>query len=124
MDLSYATIPFFGGEHISFYREKHLAYIISDEGNPTNHPIYAVDTYLGSRILQLTDLPQSPVETRKPSPTSCEIVKQGAQTWKMYFDGASSKYSAGARVVFISLSRIHKFVFQIGILNHKHHCRT
>jgi hypothetical protein len=51
MDLSYATIPVFWGEHRRMYREAQLAYIISDESNPTNHPIYAVDTELGSIIL-------------------------------------------------------------------------
>jgi hypothetical protein len=31
MDLSYATILVFGGEHRRLYREAQLAYIISDE---------------------------------------------------------------------------------------------
>jgi hypothetical protein len=47
MDLSYATLPVFGGEHKRIYREEQLAYIISDEANPTNHPIYVVDIDLG-----------------------------------------------------------------------------
>jgi len=101
MDLSYATIPVFGGEHKRLYREAQLAYIISDEGNPTNHHIYVVDTDLGSIILQLTDLPQPPLEIRKSTPTTCEIVKQGSQTWKNKFDGASSKDSVGVGVIFI-----------------------
>jgi len=32
-----------------------LAYIISDEKNPTNHPIYAVDTDFGACILQIEE---------------------------------------------------------------------
>jgi hypothetical protein len=55
MDLSYANITVFRGEHIRLYREAQLAYIISDEANPTNHPIFAVDTDLGSGILQIID---------------------------------------------------------------------
>jgi uncharacterized small protein (DUF1192 family) len=51
MDLTYATIPVFGGEHRRLYREAQLAYIVSDEANPTNHPIYALDTDLGSSLL-------------------------------------------------------------------------
>jgi hypothetical protein len=51
MDLSYATIPIFGGEHRRLYREAQLAYIISDEANPTNHPVFSFDTDLGSSIL-------------------------------------------------------------------------
>jgi hypothetical protein len=65
MDLSYATILMFGGEHRSLYREAQLAYIISDEVNPTNHPIYEVETDLGSNILQLTNVPQTPLEIKK-----------------------------------------------------------
>jgi hypothetical protein len=65
MDLSYATILVFGGEHIRLYREAQLAYIISDEGNPTNHPIFSLDTNLGSSMLQLNDSPQPPIEIRK-----------------------------------------------------------
>jgi hypothetical protein len=55
MDLSYATIPVFGGEHRRLYRESQLAYIISDEQNPTNHPIYVVDIDLGSSVLHFSD---------------------------------------------------------------------
>jgi hypothetical protein len=61
MDLTYATIPVFGGEHRRLYREAQLAYIISDEANPTNHPIYVVDTDLGSSLLQLTHTPEAPL---------------------------------------------------------------
>jgi uncharacterized small protein (DUF1192 family) len=65
MDLTYATIPVFGGEHRRLYREAQLAYIVSDEANPTNHPIYALDTDLGSSLLQVTDEPETPLQIRK-----------------------------------------------------------
>jgi hypothetical protein len=51
MDLTYATIPVFGEEHRRLYKEAQLAYIVSDESNPTNHPIFALDTNLGSSLL-------------------------------------------------------------------------
>jgi hypothetical protein len=51
MDLTYATIPMFEGEHRRLYIEAHLAYIISDESDPTNHPIFALDTDLGANLL-------------------------------------------------------------------------
>jgi hypothetical protein len=51
MDLPYATIPIFCGEHRRLYREAQLAYIISDEANPTNHPLFSLDTDLGFSIL-------------------------------------------------------------------------
>jgi hypothetical protein len=57
MDLIYATILVFGGEHRRLYREAQLAYIISDEANPTNHPIFSLDIDLGSSLLQLTNAP-------------------------------------------------------------------
>jgi hypothetical protein len=65
MDLTYATIPVFGGEHRRLYREAQLAYIVSDEADPTNHPIFSLDTDLGSSLLQLTDAPEPPLEIRK-----------------------------------------------------------
>ena len=54
-DLSYATVPVFGGETRRLYREAQLAYIISNERNPTNHPIYAVDTEFGACILHIEE---------------------------------------------------------------------
>jgi hypothetical protein len=90
MDLTYATIPVFGGEHRRLYREAQLAYIISDEENPTNHPIFSLDTDLGSSLLQLTDAPEPPLEIRKQSITFCEDSPPITSVWKMFFDGASS----------------------------------
>ena len=49
MDMSYAVIPLFG-EHIRLYRENSLAYMVSSQDKPNNHPIYVVDTNIGSSI--------------------------------------------------------------------------
>jgi len=70
MDLTYATIPVFRGEFRRLYKEAQLAYIISDEANPTNHPIFALDTDLGSSVLQLTNAPKPSLKLRKPPTTS------------------------------------------------------
>ena len=51
MDLTYDTIPVFRGEHRILYRESRFAYIISDKFYLTNHPIFSLDTYLGSNLL-------------------------------------------------------------------------
>jgi ribonuclease HI len=102
MDLTYATIPVFGGEHRRLYREAQLAYIISDEADPTNHPIFSLDTDLGSSLLQLTDAPEPPLEIRKQSLTLCEDSPPITSVWKMFFDGASSREGVGAGVVFVS----------------------
>jgi ribonuclease HI len=102
MDLTYATIPVFGGEHRRLYREAQLAYIISDEANPTNHPIFALDTDLGSSLLQLTHAPEPPLKLRKPPTVSPEVPPSITPIWKMFFDGACSREGAGAGVVFVS----------------------
>lgn len=52
-DWSYATIPVFGGESNRLYKEAQLVYIINNERNPTNHPIYVVVTNFGSCTLQV-----------------------------------------------------------------------
>jgi hypothetical protein len=103
MDLSYATIPVFGGEMKRLYRENQLAYIISDGKNSINHPIYVVDTDFGSCILQIDDGQETPMQLVKPieQPAECENIA----VWTMYFYGASTKDSAGARVVLISPSK-------------------
>jgi ribonuclease HI len=102
MDLTYATIPVFGGEHRRLYREAQLAYIISDEADPTNHPIFSLDVDLGSILLQLTDAPEAPLEIRKQSLTLCEDSPPITSVWKMFFDGASSREGVGAGVVLVS----------------------
>ena len=51
MDLTYATIPMFGGETKRLYRENQFTYIISNAKKFVNHPIYVVDTNFGACIL-------------------------------------------------------------------------
>ena len=43
MELTYATIPVFGGENRRLYRELQFDYIVTDDKNPTNLPLYVVD---------------------------------------------------------------------------------
>jgi ribonuclease HI len=107
MDLSYATIPVFGGVNRRLYRESQLAYVISDEKNPSNHPIYAVDTDMGSCILQFDDSLSDTLLLRKPSDQTTVQPTEIAENdlWTMFFDGACTKESAGAGVVFISPSK-------------------
>jgi len=91
MDLSYAIIPLFGGERRRIYREAQLSYIINDYANPTNHPIFSVETSVGSSVLQLIDAPRSPIEIRKQPINTCAKPPQNTPFWKMFFDGTSSK---------------------------------
>jgi ribonuclease HI len=103
MDLSYATVPVFGGEVKRLYRENQLAYIISDEKNSVNHPIYALDTDFGACILQIDDSQPAPLQLTKP--TYQQTDGESTPIWSMFFDGASTKDSAGAGVVLISPSK-------------------
>jgi hypothetical protein len=89
MDLSYATIPIFGGVNRRLYRESQLAYVINDEKNPSNHPIYSIDTSMGSCILQIDDSLPDALLLRKPIVQPKEIVED--DLWTMFFDGACTK---------------------------------
>jgi ribonuclease HI len=105
MDLTYATIPVFGCEHRRLYREAQLAYIISDEANPTNHPIISLDTDLGSSLLQLTDALEPPMEIKRQPITFLENSPPITSVWKIFFDGASFKEGTGVGVVLVSLAQ-------------------
>ena len=67
IDITYSTIPMFGGETKRLYRENQQAYIISKESHSVNHPIYVVDTDFGSCILQIDNKPQTLVQLTKPT---------------------------------------------------------
>jgi hypothetical protein len=105
MDLTYATIPVFGGDHRRLYREAQFAYIINDEANPTNHPIFSLDTNLGSSLLQLTHALEPPLKLRKQPTTSHKFPPSITTIWKMFFDRTSSREGAGAGVFFVSLAQ-------------------
>ena len=105
MDLTYATIPVFGGDHRRLYREAQLAYIISDEANPTNHPIFSLDTDLGSSLLKLTHAPEPPLKLRENTSTPHEFPPSITPIWKMFFDGACSREGASVGVFFVSPSQ-------------------
>jgi hypothetical protein len=55
LDMTYSTIPVFGGKFTRFYRETRLAYTISDPQNMNNFPIYIADQDLGNYILSFDD---------------------------------------------------------------------
>jgi hypothetical protein len=103
MDISYDTILVFGGVDKRLYRESQLAYVISDEQNPANHPIYSVNTGMGYCILQIDHSLPDALLLRKPTFQSTEVVEDNL--WTMFFDGACTKESTGAGVVLISPSK-------------------
>jgi ribonuclease HI len=100
MDLLYATVPVFGGELKRLYIENKLAYIISDQKNYVNHPIYALDTDFGSCIFQIDDSCPAPLQLTKP--TYQQTDGESTPMWTMFFDGVITKDSASSGVVLIS----------------------
>ena len=96
MDMSSATIPLFG-EHRRLYRENILSiYVVSSQYKPNNHPIYVVDTDLGSSIF----FNDSHIEQDFPVVSELKENKEFAKrqealehkqndegVWTMYFDG-------------------------------------
>jgi hypothetical protein len=55
LDMTYSTIPVFGGQYTRLYRETRLAFTVGDPHNPNNHPVYIVDQDLGNCILSIDD---------------------------------------------------------------------
>ena len=49
MDMSYSTIPNFGVQR-RLFRKKMLEYMVTNVNRKKNHPIYSVDTEMGSAI--------------------------------------------------------------------------
>ena len=103
MDLSYATIPVFGGENKRLYRELQFAYIVTDDKNPTNHPLYAIDKNLGTCMLHFSDDDNivSLLQVEKEQPVKCSKEHED-ELWQLYFDGSSCKEGAGVGVILIS----------------------
>jgi hypothetical protein len=84
MDLTYATIPVFGGKHRRLYKEVRLAYIFNDHQNPRNHPIYVVEDELVSFFFHLNeDEPETSVSQHRDQP----FIGESNKVWKMHFDG-------------------------------------
>ena len=97
MDLSYATIPVFGGEYRRLYKEVHLAYLVSDTKHPNNHPIYSIEENFGSCMLQLSDDFERVLQVHK------DILVQKKKEkpyglWKKYFDGTQSRGAVVGKV--------------------------
>ena len=94
MDMPYATIPIFGVQG-RLYREKKLAYMVSSVERPYNHPIYSLDTEIGSSIF-FTEGGKDNFSSQNVAfvPTQKEL--EGL--WNVNFDGAACREGAGAGV--------------------------
>ena len=93
------------GENRRLYRELQFAYIVTDDKNPTNHPLYAVEKDLGTCMLHFSDDNDAAglLQVEKEKSVTC-TREQEDELWQMHFDGTSSKEGAGAGVVMISPS--------------------
>ena len=57
MEMSYATILVFGDQR-RLYRDKQLAYVVNNQNKLENHPMCALDTYVGSSIFYYVVYPK------------------------------------------------------------------
>jgi ribonuclease HI len=107
MDMSYATILVFGQDK-RLYREVLLKYMVNNKSQPSNHPIYLVETELGSSIFfndlcsEEKEIETSIADKDKSDGQMEEFSKQQDdaedQVWRMNFDGAVCREGAGAGV--------------------------
>ena len=105
MDFSYATIPVFNQQR-RLWRESRLKYMVSNKECPENHPIYVVDTDMGSSIFfNSPEPPESPFVMIKAKGDNTEFneepeisIEQKAQWFTMHFDGACNKEGARAGI--------------------------
>jgi hypothetical protein len=81
MDMTYATIPVFGGDTRKLYC------IVSDPNHPNNYLVNSKEQDLGCFILYVNDEPKNCTENVN-MPLSENNLEEGM--WKMYFDKASS----------------------------------
>jgi ribonuclease HI len=103
MDISYATIPVFGHDR-RLYKEVLLKYMVSNKTHPNNHPIYAIDTEVGSSIFynDLSFEEEEPTTITTDEKTTWETIEKTESAengvWNMSFDGAVNREGSGAGV--------------------------
>ena len=105
MDFSYATIPIFNQQR-RLWRENRLKYMINSKECPENHPIYVVDTDMGSSIFfNSFEPPKSPFVMMKAKADNREIkeeleisIEKREQSFTIHFDGACNKEGAGVGI--------------------------
>ena len=73
---------------------------MTDDKNPTNHPLYSVDRDLGTCMLHFSDEDNSAglLQVEKEQPVKHSRNEED-ELWKLYFDGSSCKEGAGAGVL-------------------------
>jgi len=105
MDMTYPTILFFGGEHKILYRETKFSYVVNDQNNPKNNPIYFVEEYMGYCIFLINETID---QTRISESVHARVDIRTDDIWKLYFEGAYSKQGSRARIILVSCTREKK----------------
>ena len=99
MDMSYATIPIYGGEQLRLYREVRFVHTVYKIDQPRNHHIYAIDQDFGCFQLSSNQTHETHAkiedEIKIPIPNQTDV-------WKLFFDGSCTKYGERYEVVLIS----------------------
>jgi hypothetical protein len=115
MDMSCAIVPIFGQDR-KLYREVLLKYMVSSKDKPNNHPIYSIDTDIGSTIFY-NDLCLDEDDQNDPKYQQAESISEQKKNedeglWNMDFDGAVSEEGAWASVLLFlwMLILIQKYV--------------
>ena len=77
---------------------------MTDDKNPTNHPLYDVNKDSGTCMLHLSDDDNTAglLLVEKENPVKC-TREQEDELWQLYFDGSSCKEGVGVGVLLISL---------------------
>lgn len=102
MDMSFATILVYGGDHLRLYREFRFLHAVCKSDQAKNHPIYALDHDFG--CIQLSSQNSSNTQlaieniVSKPKIIESDILK-------LYFDGSCSTEGAGAGIVLSSANK-------------------
>ena len=116
--------PLFYLENIGEYRrlckENRLSYVVRNQYKPNNHPIYVVDTNLGSSmffndahieqdLLVVEELKEDKEFSKRKEALQHKKNEQGLRA--MYFDGFISKEGDGAGIWIISPNRGFKVYY-------------
>jgi len=102
MDMSFATIPVYGGDHLRLYREFRFLRTVCKSDQAKNHPIYALDHDFGciQSSSQYSSNTQLAIENIVSKP---KIVESDIS--KLYFDGSCTTKGPGVGIVLISANK-------------------
>jgi ribonuclease HI len=125
IDMSYAIVPV-SRKDIRLYREVLLKYMVISKDKPNKHPIYAVDTDIGSTIFY-NDLCLEEDDQNDPKYHQAESIfeyniNEYEGIWNMDFDGAVNKEGGGVSVYNIppdasSNSKLYSYKLAFGCTN-------